>query len=825
MKRPIPFGKYYLLERINVGGMAEVFKAKTYGVEGFERLLAVKRILPNIAEDEEFINMFIDEAKIAVELNHGNIAQIFDLGKVDGSFFIALEYISGRDLRAIFDRCKALGEAMPVPQACFMIMKVCEGLDYAHNKRDKSGMQMSLVHRDVSPQNVLISYEGEVKLVDFGIAKAAGKASKTQAGILKGKFGYMSPEQVRGLPLDRRSDIFSLGIVLYELLTGERLFTGESDFSTLEKVRNVEILPPSAYNRKIAEELEQIALKALSKDVEERYQNAIDLHDDLQAYMYSSGDFYSRKDLAGWMKQTFAREIEEESKKLEAYNQLPVPELRPTPPPVPPESMGASGEYGHAPLQDHHFEVRDPNSGNLESQNNPEDVPSLNWDEDEVETQIYDKPEAPGSTLELQPSKVAPRDTTPPLVEEDPPRRSQTVPPVEYEHGSQAVDLEPVTGQHSRSRTGIWITVALLTTLICGGAIYYVMEVARKKPGEIFIQAHPKDVDVYLDGKKQSGSKTPLTIRSLVPGGYIVALEKVGFERWTESVEVNPGETVRLEAKLERQAMATIELRTTPRGGKAYLDGHELTGVTPLRITQVTPSKHRIEVSKPPYQPWIHEFEIQPEQVLRLYAKLLPREVVVQIKSNPQGEAFLIRDDGQREVIGPTPATLPLNPKYSYKVEVKAEGYQTWVQPSQFTGDEPVRLEAVLKRINARTLPKERITPKPTPRPRPYPKPKPKHDTVAVKPPQPKPKPKPKPTPPPVPRPLAMGTLLVNSNPWTKIFIDGRDTGLTTPQKRIPLPAGRHSITLKNAKFNVNQVIQVTIRPGQPTKVIRNFLK
>ncbi len=328
MKKPTPFGKYFLLERINVGGMAEVFRAKAFGVEGFERLVAVKRILPNIAEDKEFIRMFIEEAKLAVQLNHANIAQIFDLGVVDGSYYIALEHVHGRDLRGIFDRCRTAGEAMPVAQACFMVMKVCEGLDYAHNKRDQAGREISLVHRDVSPQNVLVSFEGEVKLIDFGIAKAAGKGSKTQAGILKGKFGYMSPEQVRGLPVDRRSDVFSCGIVLYELLTGERLFVGESDFSTLEKVRNVEILPPSTYNRKIPDELERIVLKALAKDVEDRYQNAIDLHDELQAFVYTAGEFYSRKDLAGWMKKTFGKEIEEETAKLESYRQLkpPAPE-------------------------------------------------------------------------------------------------------------------------------------------------------------------------------------------------------------------------------------------------------------------------------------------------------------------------------------------------------------------------------------------------------------------------------------------------------------------------------------------------------------------
>src|SRR5262245_38586879 len=404
--------------------MAEVFKAKAFGVEGFERLLAVKRILPNIAEDEEFITMFIDEAKIAVQLNHANICQIFDLGKVDDSYFIALEFVHGKDLRAIFDRCKQKPvdgtTAMPIAQACFVVMKACEGLDYAHNKRDPQGKELHLVHRDVSPQNVLISYEGEVKLIDYGIAKAAGKASQTQQGILKGKFGYMSPEQVRGLPIDRRSDIFSLGIVLYELLTGERLFVGESDFSTLEKVRNVEILPPSTYNRRISEELERIVMKALAKDVEDRYQNAIDLHDDLQAYMYTASQFYSRKELAAWMKKVFAAELEAETAKLESYRDVvEPPAARPAPsagerprrpaipPPPPPGALASGGRTtgpnpvvaGPAPRSTGpHAAIAMPAVANANDTVPQAAAPAtdpnqeMGWDEEELATNIYEQP-------------------------------------------------------------------------------------------------------------------------------------------------------------------------------------------------------------------------------------------------------------------------------------------------------------------------------------------------------------------------------------------------------------------------------------------------
>ena len=325
-RQPIPFGKYLLLDRVNIGGMAEVWRAKTFGAGGFERIVAIKRILPNIAEDEEFISMFLDEAKITVQLNHANIAQIHELNNLSNSYFIAMEYVSGKDLRAVFDRCRKRGEPAPIPLTCYAIAQCCEGLDYAHRAKDRQGRDMSIVHRDVSPQNALVSYDGEVKVIDFGIAKAAGKATKTQAGILKGKFGYMSPEQIRGLPLDGRSDIFAMGVCLYEMLTGERLFVGDSDFSVLEKVRKVEVLPPSHFNRKIPEQLERIVMKALAKDVDDRYQHAGELGEDLRGFMYSTGNAFARKDLAAFMKATFAEDYEKEKARIAEYAEVKAPE-------------------------------------------------------------------------------------------------------------------------------------------------------------------------------------------------------------------------------------------------------------------------------------------------------------------------------------------------------------------------------------------------------------------------------------------------------------------------------------------------------------------
>ena len=322
MRQPQPFGKYLLLERISVGGMAEVFKAKSFGIEGFEKIIAIKRILPSMAEDAEFIDMFIDEAKIAGQLSHANVCQIFELGKIVDSHFIAMEYVWGKDVLQIQNRFRKLKEPVPVALAALVASKVCAGLHYAHTKRDARGKPLEIIHRDVSPQNILVSYEGEIKLIDFGIAKATSRSSKTQAGVLKGKFGYMSPEQVRGLPLDRRSDLFALGTVLYETLTGERLFIAENDFSTLEKVKNAEVELPSRLNPHVPRDLEAIIMRCLARDPADRYQSAAEIGEELTAFLMGQEPIFTAKDLGAWMKKGFANELEREKQQLELFKRI-----------------------------------------------------------------------------------------------------------------------------------------------------------------------------------------------------------------------------------------------------------------------------------------------------------------------------------------------------------------------------------------------------------------------------------------------------------------------------------------------------------------------
>ena len=283
------FGQYVLEEHIATGGMAEVYKARMLGLEGFQKTVAIKRIMPHLTSNEEFVRMFVDEAKLAAQLNHPNIIHIYDLGKIDTSHFIAMEYIEGRDLRSILDACREKDVRMPVPLALSITILLAGALDYAHKKRDFDNRDLGLVHRDVSPQNVLISTDGEIKLCDFGIAKAASKASHTRAGALKGKLQYMSPEQAWGKDIDHRSDVFSLGLVLFEMLTAHKVFAGDSELSILEQVRNPDVKAPSTLVPGIPAEVDRIVLTALGSDRADRYQTALDLQRDCEAVLKSHG--------------------------------------------------------------------------------------------------------------------------------------------------------------------------------------------------------------------------------------------------------------------------------------------------------------------------------------------------------------------------------------------------------------------------------------------------------------------------------------------------------------------------------------------------------
>lgn len=309
-------GKYLLVDRINHGGMADIFLAKTFGYEGADRLMAVKCIRSDIASDANFVSMFIDEAKLAVQLDHVNIARTYDLGRIRDTYFIAMEYVPGRDVRGILDRANAMGNAMSYGIVLAIMDQMLEALDYAHRKADLTGVPLRIVHRDVSPHNVLISYSGEVKLIDFGIAKATTQGNSI-TGVLRGKYGYMSPEQVRGERVDLRSDIYATGVLLFELLTGQRLFTGASDLSILDKVRHSEVYPPSVIMTDVTRDLERVVLRALDPEPSKRFPSASDMRDAIVEVMLRRYGYRSQRDIGAYMAELFPQEIEAERSRIE----------------------------------------------------------------------------------------------------------------------------------------------------------------------------------------------------------------------------------------------------------------------------------------------------------------------------------------------------------------------------------------------------------------------------------------------------------------------------------------------------------------------------
>ncbi|KFA87692.1 serine/threonine protein kinase [Archangium violaceum] len=328
-RAPVSFGQYKLIDRLAVGGMAELFLARQSGPDGFEKPVVIKRIRPHLSRQPAFVRMFLNEARLAAQLNHPNIVQIHDLGKVGDSYYIGMEYLFGRDMRRVVPKAESLGIPFPMVYALKIASSVCEGLHYAHQKVDLYGAPLNIVHRDVTPENIFVCFDGTVKVLDFGIAKAANRVEQTRAGELRGKLSYLSPEQCLGKPLDHRSDIFSLGSVLYEWLTGFKLFTGESDVSVMRSIVDGKVYAPSYFRADIPEPVEAILMKALERDRDKRYPTAWHFQQDLDRFLNTYDFTPSSLHLSNFLKQLFLDELEEEQKRLRP--QQPAPFSAPAP--------------------------------------------------------------------------------------------------------------------------------------------------------------------------------------------------------------------------------------------------------------------------------------------------------------------------------------------------------------------------------------------------------------------------------------------------------------------------------------------------------------
>ena len=656
---PIPFGKYQLLERINVGGMAEVFKAKAFGVDGFAHVVAIKRILPTMAEEEEFIAMFRDEAKISVQLRHANIVHVYEFARYQTQYYIAMEYVAGKDLRQLLDRLRKNGSSLPIAAVAFIATQICEALDFAHNKADPAGRPLNVIHRDVSPQNILLSYDGAVKISDFGIVKADNRGSRTQAGVLKGKFGYMSPEQVRGLEIDRRSDLFAVGILLYEMVTGQRLFIGESDFSTLERVRNAEVTPPSQHVPELAPELEAIMLRALARERDERFQAASALGEALQPFCTDAAGLFNSRRLAALMAEIYAAELAQENRRMADFMRLPPPASAVEPLPA---------------------------------------APSASWNQVSTErTTIFASGLEAGGGLSLRaavPASVRPI------------KAGGTEPSALMQRLNRTTEPPRVAAVIAqRRRLGLVLgSLGILLGLALGS---YGLWGRGGSTGTLIVTSIPTTtVELSIDGEA-IGRSTPLTRTEVPVGQHLLLARSPGYLDKSYHFDLEAGAPAKIQVELVpgRSADAgpqLLEIASEPTSASVRLGGLPQ-GVTPLTLQSTDPAHPLVlEIGKPGYVTQNLTIGFVPgEQHKSLHVRLEPQPpprpvhlTTLNLKARP--ERSLVTLDGIP--YGTTPARFPdLDADRNYALEVSHEGYRPYRQTFRPKGRPMVEVEAVLQ--------------------------------------------------------------------------------------------------------------------------------
>ncbi len=587
---PRRFGKYTLLRKVAAGGMAELYLALHRSVAGFEKLVAVKRVLPHLAEDRAFVEMLLQEARVAAQLDHPNIAHIFDVGVHEGEYYIAMEFVHGEDLRSIVRQMKKKEvTSFPLEHSLAIVLGCCAGLAYAHEKKDLDGEPLHIVHRDVSPQNILVTFSGDVKLVDFGIAKVGAQLEDTGSGKLKGKIPYMSPEQARGEPLDQRSDIFSLGVILFELSTGRRLFRGRNQMETLRLITESEYPRPRDLNPHLPEQLERIILKALAKDREQRYQSARQMQADLEAFIREHQLPVSPISLGQWMQSLFEEKLAQQKKLLQEGRQLADVIAAQ----IAEEATGTG--TGTGSLAGSHVRTK----GGAPARWPWLAVLTLLLALGGLGAYLLGRPEPP---VRRGPGVL--------LVESEPPgaaiwidgeRRPERTPariehlPVETTYRVKLTrdGYQPHTVQVRPTEQQPEVTVRAELQPLSAAAL-----------GVLEVRSEPPGARVVLDGK-DTGKVTPATLDGLEPDvEHTVVLMLDGFEPRTVRVKLPAGKVEKLQEQLERTPLdadeALLLLQVEPPRARASLDGQPLRrlGDGPLEI-RTRAGRHELLVRHP----------------------------------------------------------------------------------------------------------------------------------------------------------------------------------------------------------------------------------
>ncbi len=655
-------GRYQVINRIASGGMAEVFLAKAVGAMGFQRMVAVKLIHSNFTRDPEFVKMFIDEARIAMHLHHRNIVQVFDLDEVAGTYFIAMEYVHGVNLYGLYERVAEQDRWIDAPLALYLIAEVCKGLHFAHTRMDPQGQPLNIVHRDVSPQNVLLSFEGEVKITDFGIATAAQRLHHTAAGIVKGKYAYMAPERIQEKPFDARVDVFSAGVLLYELLTGENPFAGASAVETIDNVLKRDVPPPSARGAPVTLELDQICLKALARDPDDRFSDAQTLADVLTEYAMDLT--VARKDMAAGdlgVAQLLAELFPERA------GQQPTAAA--------PGSISVPGVGDEPSLEDDEFGEM-PDRG---------DVAPSALDDD------FDAP----TVLKLDPVSGL-KDAATPLSQPGRPdeavaesRRNGPTEPAEV------ADAPPASSSRSAAEA-MRRPVQRATPMAAMPSAPY----QRTKRPRVSGPAHPP-TPTSAEGPTQGPTRPTDSAFGESQDAMVVPVKSSpSRSRRTRNQGLNIVAALLLVVALGAVAAATVavvrgqfsasevllKVRTQPAGASVFVNGHELARSTPLE--EPIPSDKPVDVKLvlSGHEPIQYTLTPQRGQPLILDEVLKPVEGQLTVIPTPPS-AFVYIDGGRKGSGRVRVGGLPLDQQVRVRVELA--GYSTFSEEVRLTSREP----------------------------------------------------------------------------------------------------------------------------------------
>lgn len=767
--KPLLFGKYCLLERISVGGMAEVFRAKPLNTPEFKGYLALKRILPHLAEDEEFITMFVDEARLTVQLQHPNIVRIYELGQFQTSYYILMEFIAGKDVLTLQKRVRKRKETIGIANSLYIAQRIAEGLDFAHRKTGENGQPLNIIHRDISPQNVLVDYLGDVKVIDFGIAKAAVQSSRTQVGVLKGKMGYMSPEQVQGLPLDHRSDVFAIGTVLWEMLTNKRLFNGENEFETMRLVKACEVPAPSELNPEVPPEIDQIVLGALQSDREQRYQSAGHLAQDLQVWAAHLGGNADR--LSNWMREVFAEDLEEELEKREEYGLINTAED------VRRLSLPESG----------HFDMPDEDDGPKteiwagEPPSPAQDDVAFGAEHTVVQAGGFDISQL--DLIEIEDNIRELKKGPPPL----PASVTGAHQRVSSDFSAEGTRRTFVPQESKKDKRVYFLGAAALvlffTFCVASAALLYQLVNKDEAPsvdaGSVILSVTPSEnVEILLNSVKQTG-ELPLRIDYLGEGVHVVEARAPGFETAKVEVEVKPDTVIPLAIELKPALKeGTIQTKLpTLTALRVWVNGEE------RDINDVEPSFRMpvgvvlFEVTAPDWKPFRAFLELEDGAEISVEPRLEP----VGFDLNIEGERnSVVRLDSKR--LGVVPVKIDkLNPLDLHTLEVTnrggGEGVSRW---ENFVGLPLLAEETLVADFN---------------KPREVKK---KRDYGAL--------------------------VLDTGKDWWSVWVEGVDTGLITPitkDRSLPLLEGKYTIRLKRGYQE--ETLEIEVVGGETLEIAKDL--